>query len=124
MRRYAEENADTWYILFAEHGVMQPDTIIGPYEKTLNQMSKAERLVWAEGVQKTLLDLIAPGGMVTILAGERYRENLIPFLEAHGHLVAVPMAGLPLGMQLRWLKTHVIQHASRNSCKQNEAYRP
>jgi len=124
MRRYAEENADTWYILSAKHGVLQPDTIIEPYEKTLNQMPKAERLAWAETIQKTLVDLIAQGGMVTILAGERYRENLVPFLEAHEHPVAVPMGGLPLGMQLRWLKTHGIQHASRNSGRQNEAYRP
>lgn len=42
MRRYAEENADTWYILSAKHGVLQPDTIIDPYEKTLNQMTKPE----------------------------------------------------------------------------------
>jgi hypothetical protein len=86
--------------------------------------TKPERLAWAETVQKTLVDLIAPGGMVTILAGKRYRENLISFLEAHGHHVAVPMAGLPLGMQLRWLKTYGIQRASRNSGRQNETYRP
>ena len=123
MRCYAEENTDSWYILSAKHGVLQPDTIIEPYEKTLNQMTKPERMAWAEEVQKTVVDLIAPGGMVTMLAGERYRENLISFLEAHGHHVAVPMAGLPLGMQLRWLKTYGIPNTSRNAGRQNEAYR-
>jgi len=43
MRRYAEQNSDDWFILSAEHGVLQPDQVIAPYERTLKTMSKLKR---------------------------------------------------------------------------------
>jgi hypothetical protein len=69
-------------------------------------MLKRERLEWAEKVQRRLLELIPSGASIVVLAGERYRENLVPFLKQHGFVVDVPMAGLKLGYQLRWLKEH------------------
>ena len=39
----------------------------------------------------------------TILAGDRYREFLTPLLLARGMQVDVPMQGLRIGEQLRWL---------------------
>ena len=39
----------------------------------------------------------------TILAGDRYREFLTPMLQARGVQVDVPMQGLRIGEQLRWL---------------------
>jgi hypothetical protein len=50
--------------------------------------------------------LIPSGASIVVLAGERYRENVVPFLKGHGFVVDVPMAGLKLGYQLRWLKEH------------------
>lgn len=104
MRNYAQINADKWFILSAEHGVLKPDEIVRPYERTLNRLPKRERLEWAESVQRKLLELLPPGALITIFAGERYRENLVPFLRQHGFPVSIPMAGLKFGFQLRWLK--------------------
>jgi hypothetical protein len=70
-------------------------------------MQKADRLAWAERVQQALLKVLPPGAEVVVLAGEHYRENLVPFLEHHGFSVTVPMAGLAFGPQLRWLKEQV-----------------
>lgn len=42
----------------------------------------------------------------TILAGDRYREFLTPMLQARGMRVDVPMQGLRIGEQLRWLDRH------------------
>ncbi|MCE2939855.1 MAG: DUF6884 domain-containing protein [Armatimonadota bacterium] len=42
----------------------------------------------------------------TILAGDRYREFLAPMLQARGVQVDVPMQGLRIGEQLRWLDRH------------------
>ncbi len=39
----------------------------------------------------------------TILAGDRYRDFLTPMLQAQGVQVDVPMQGLRIGEQLRWL---------------------
>jgi hypothetical protein len=106
MRRYAEQHADAWFILSAEHGVLAPDQLVAPYEKTLNKMVKAERLVWAERVRQQLLKVLLPGTKVIVLAAERYREGIVPFLKSEGFSVEVPMEGLKLGPQISWLNGH------------------
>jgi len=104
LRRHAEVSADAWYILSAEHGLLRPDQVIAPYERTLNRMSKRDRLSWAERVQKQLSDVVPPRAEVLVLAGERYRTDLIPFLRERGHTVSVPLEGLSFGRQLQRLK--------------------
>jgi hypothetical protein len=104
LRGYAEVNADAWYILSAEHGLLHPDATINPYEKTLNRMPKQERVAWAERVQQQLLDVLPAEAEIILLVGSRYRENLEPFLRAHGFSVTVPLQGLRFGQQLQRLK--------------------
>ena len=104
MRRYAEANADVWYILSAEHGVLAPDQVIEPYERTLNRMPKRERETWAELVKKQLLATLPDGAEITILAGLRYRAAIEPFLRERGFPVSIPLKGLGIGKQLQRLK--------------------
>jgi hypothetical protein len=104
MRKYAEKNADEWFILSAQHGLLRPDQVIAPYERTLITMAKPDRLAWAAKVQKQLLKVLPPKANVIILAGERYREYIEPFLTAQGFEVTVPMNKMKFGTQLRWLK--------------------
>lgn len=48
-----------------------------------------------------------PGGRaVILLAGQRYREFIEPWLRERGHPVSIPLEGLPIGKQLQWLKQH------------------
>jgi cytoplasmic iron level regulating protein YaaA (DUF328/UPF0246 family) len=103
LRRYAEANADRWFILSAEHGLVDPDQVLAPYEKTLNTARKDEREAWARRVQDRLEAVLPQGAEVIILAGERYRENLVPFLKSRGHEVSVPLEGMPFGKQLQYL---------------------
>jgi hypothetical protein len=103
LRKYAEDNTDRWYILSAEHGLVDPDQILAPYEKTLNNARKDERLAWGRRVQGRLEAVLPPGAEVIMLAGERYRENLVPFLKSRGHKVSVPLEGMPFGKQLQYL---------------------
>jgi cytoplasmic iron level regulating protein YaaA (DUF328/UPF0246 family) len=104
LRRYAEAHADAWYILSAEHGLVEPNEVLAPYEKTLNKARQDERRNWATKVQTQLRRILPPGAEVIMLAGERYRENLVPFLEAGGHHVAVPLKGMLFGRQLQYLR--------------------
>lgn len=112
MRRYAEQNADAWFILSAEHGVLPPDQVIAPYERTLKTMPNLDRVAWATRVQRQLLELLPAGAEIVVLAGDRYREGVIPFLENHGFMVEVPMVGLKFGLQLRWLKEQTCDERS------------
>jgi cytoplasmic iron level regulating protein YaaA (DUF328/UPF0246 family) len=104
LRKYAETHADTWYILSAEYGVLRPEQVVEPYERTLNRMPKRDRLAWGEKVQQQLLDLVPVDAEVILLAGQRYREDIEPFLRKRGHSVSVPLQGLQIGKQLQRLK--------------------
>ncbi len=104
LRRYAETHADIRYILSAEYGVLRPDQVVDPYERTLNTMPKRDRLAWAEKVEQQLLGLLPAGAEVILLAGQRYREDIEPFLRKSGYSVSVPLQGLQIGKQLQRLK--------------------
>lgn len=103
---YARQIADEWYILSAKHGLVHPETIIAPYEKTLNKMRAAERRAWARRVLAELREVLRRGDQVVFLAGKRYRENLVDSVRQMGCRVEIPMEGLSFGQQLRWLNEH------------------
>ena len=88
------------FILSAEYGLLRPDDIITPYEKTLKKMETHERKVWAERVlAKLRQEADLQSDRFVFLAGMPYRENLISHI-AH---YEVPMEGLSFGKQLKWL---------------------
>ncbi len=102
-RAYVEARGDRWWILSAEHGLVGPDELIAPYEKTLNRMPIADRRRWAQGVYSRLVEELHPGEEVVFLAGARYREHLEARLVGDGFRVVVPMRRLGIGQQLSWL---------------------
>ena len=102
---YAERTADRWYILSAKYGLVDPDTVIEPYDATLKTMPAAARREWAGKALARLLPLLRAGDRVVILAGQAYREHLVGPIEAAGCQAMVPMGGLRIGEQLRWLKS-------------------
>jgi hypothetical protein len=109
LRAYAVTHADAWYVLSAEHGLLRPDQVVAPYQRTLKAMPKRERIAWATGVQQQLLAVLPTGAEVILLAGVRYREGLVPFLRTHGFAVTVPLERLGIGKQLQKLKQSVVR---------------
>jgi hypothetical protein len=103
-RAYAERMADRWYVLSAKHHLLDPDRVIAPYSVTLKGMSAAQRRRWAERVMAQLSRTVPSGSRIVMLAGERYREYIVPVLESRGCMVDVPLAGLRIGQQLHYLK--------------------
>lgn len=102
-RAYAEQVADRWYVLSAEHHLLAPDQEVGPYEKTLNKMPKLEREQWTRTVFSQITSVTEPSDTIVFLAGLRYREGLVPLLSDRGNPIEVPMQGLSIGRQLQWL---------------------
>lgn len=113
LRAYAESHADAWYILSAKHGLVRPDDSIAPYEHTLTTMAKQDRAAWVRRVQLQLLDALPSGAEVILLAGSRYREGIEGFLRQHGFAVSIPLAGLGIGQQLRWLNAALGERHAR-----------
>lgn len=92
---------DAIYILSAKHGLLAVGEEVEPYNMPLDDMPAAERRAWADRVLREL-GLVADlrEDQFTFLAGERYREHLLP----HIRNTEVPMEGLRIGKQLRFLK--------------------
>ena len=106
-RRYVEASACPWYILSAEYGLVEPEQVVAPYERTLNTMAVADRRAWAQRVFEQLMAAVPNATTVVFLAGERYREFLARHLKDRGLVVSVPMEGLRIGEQLSWLGQHL-----------------
>jgi hypothetical protein len=104
LRCYAERHSDAWYILSAKHFVLPPDKVVKRYERSLNDMNSDIRRKWADCVNLRLLELLPPRAEITLLAGMMYRKDIHPFLEKHGFVVEIPLQGLGIGKQLRYLK--------------------
>ena len=102
-RAYAERQDCPWRILSAKYGLVRPEAVIEPYEKTLKKMGAAERREWAERVLAQLEPELAGIDAVVFLAGQSYREFLEGPLRNRGLDVRVPMEGLSQGRQLSWL---------------------
>lgn len=102
---YAQSlSADAIYILSAKHGLLMPGAQIDPYDQTLSKMQVEEVRMWGHRVLKQLRALSGLStDRFTVLASERYRRYLLPHLT---HF-EVPMRGLRIGQQLKFLKEHL-----------------
>jgi hypothetical protein len=104
-RALVESTGCGWFILSARFGLVSPEDIIAPYEQTLNRMRVDDRRAWADSVRQQLGKALPAGTHCVVLAGHRYREFLMQDLREQ-YSVEVPMAGLRIGEQLRWLGGH------------------
>lgn len=99
--KYAKQlNPDKIYILSAKYGLLDSEKIVEPYNMTLKDFSKKEKLEWA---QKVLIDLHEQTSLrkdeFIILAGSVYCENLLKHIKNY----TLPMGNLPIGKRLKWL---------------------
>lgn len=85
---------------------MDPESIIAPYEKTLNHMGVRERRAWAAKVVSQMNNFLPQTDSIVVLAGARYREFLMGYLRSRAREVLVPLEGLRIGEQLSWLASH------------------
>ena len=111
MRSYAEREHDEWWILSAEHGLLDPEgEPIDPYEKTLKNAGVAERRAWADDIVDDMVSegFIDESVKIVVHAGKDYYEQLVPKLEAVEHVeVVIPTKGLAFGETLSWYKARV-----------------
>ena len=94
-RAYVEREGGAWRILSAKYGLVDPEEVLPPYEKTLTTMRAAERRAWAAKVLEALEPCLADIDTLVFLAGERYREFLEPSLRSRGVALDVADEGAP-----------------------------
>jgi hypothetical protein len=102
---YAELSAEEAYVASAFHGLVALDQVIGPYDRSIDDLKKKERLPWGDRVIGALAARF-PGlrPELLILAGAGYHVPLHVAAVMRGWTTVSPLAGLPVGKRLRWLK--------------------
>lgn len=105
-RVYVENNNyDKWCILSAKYYLVDPEQELPYYELYLPKQSKEYKQEWANKVMGQLSAISSCD--IDIFAGMEYRKYLVLLLEARGFKVNIPMQGLGIGSQLKWLKGNI-----------------
>lgn len=104
---YVQRSCDRWLILSALHGVVEPSTVLDPYDVSLVQASRSRCREWSQVVVAQLREYLSDLGAFEyeIHAGAPYREfGLVDTLLAAGAVVTNPTDGLRIGKQLAFYK--------------------
>lgn len=99
-RAYVEHTGSPWLILSARHGLIDPGTVIEPYDATLGAMDAPARCLWGARVLDELARVVDVAAPLIVLAGRSYRDPVWPSIAARA---TAPMEGLGIGEQLAWL---------------------
>ena len=94
-------NPDKIFILSAKYYLLDPEKVVEPYNKTLNEMSAEERMEWGTEVLRQLSkEANLQNDKFIILAGERYLEPIRDKIVQKEE----PLKGLPIGKRISRLK--------------------
>jgi hypothetical protein len=102
-RAAVEASCDRWFILSAQHGLLDPAEVLEPYDLTLSSLPVAERRRWSTNVVAALRDELGDLSQhaFEVHAGAAYTgHGLVDELRRARAVVKLPLAGLSLGQQL------------------------
>ncbi|QZX98742.1 DUF6884 domain-containing protein [Halobaculum rubrum] len=111
-REYAETVGDEWAILSAEHGLLEPDIEVDPYETHIDDLDGDALDELAHQVGMELIEWLGvtdPGDEIVVLAGRSYIDPLRDRETFHAGIhppVSFPFQRLDLGgigEQMSWL---------------------
>ena len=103
--KYAKSlKPDKILILSAKYGLLNLDEEIEPYNETLNGMNSNEVKEWANSVLNELSKVCdIKKDEFIFFAGDKYRKYLI----SHINNYKIPLKGLGIGKQLKYLKENL-----------------
>ncbi|WP_262852281.1 DUF6884 domain-containing protein [Mumia quercus] len=106
-RAYAEQAGARWFVLSAEHGLVDPEQVLEPYDLRLSKTSRDYRRAWGARVVKQLGEAVGTvdGRTIEVHAGSAYADAIRGLLSGEGATVIEPLAGLTMGARLSWYGT-------------------
>lgn len=114
-RRYAESSGLPWFVFSAEHGIIDPELVIAPYDVVMSRLPVEQ--VHAKGRQAVdqLEALVGPlrGKTFEIHAGASYVRAIKGPLASRGATLSNPLGRLRFGPQLHWYDERVGVATSR-----------
>lgn len=109
-RAYVERSCDSWFILSALHGLVDPNQLLDPYDVTLKGASRATKRAWTARVLTELEQTLRPLSQhhFELHAGSDYwGQGLVDQLVGSGATVDIPTKGLGVGQQLAFYKSEL-----------------
>jgi hypothetical protein len=100
LRQIAKNEADGWFILSAEHGILKPEQVITYYNKTPDDIDHQE---WCAKVIQQIREIKAK--RITLLAGMKYTDPL----KTRGLVFENPLNGLLMGDRRTFLAGNKIK---------------
>jgi hypothetical protein len=96
LKRYAQATGESWTIVSAKHGLVEPNETLEPYDEF--GLSGTQAVEIATKLSKKDVE------RVELIAGEKYSKPLLPALEGVGIDVSEKCRGLPIGKRVRKLQ--------------------
>lgn len=110
---YAERRGVPWYILSAEHGLVDPEQWLAPYERYLPDESSAYRREWGVKVASELesVEGSLEGKVIEVHANAAYISAIRSNLQSRGAVITDPLRGLGLGKRLQWYNRTLLRES-------------
>lgn len=113
-KTWADKQGNDWFVISARYGLINPDSILAPYDRTMRSLTPIERAEWASDVELGLRALLPFWDVdrmeITLLAGADY-AGWVPLVSDFA-TVYQPMAGLQIGQRLQWLNQQLVMEAA------------
>lgn len=107
---FCETNRLYWNVISAKHGLVEPVSVIHPYDLTIPDLYEAHRSSLVARVRYSLSVRVPLGDTLEPLCGRDYCQ-VIEEAAAGRWRISRPMQGLGIGKQLQWLKANAKEAA-------------
>lgn len=106
---YARRLGGPHLIVSAFYGARSPQYLGVPYDRSLaGRRSRDPIRLWYDAVvRSTVLTHTRPGDRVVVLASRPYVEGWATEVRRDGRSVELPLEGMGMGQQLRWLRARL-----------------
>ncbi len=109
-RDFAQAQPRPWAIVSALHGMLAPGKKIESYDRTMGDMTPAQRKAWQKQVREWATDYFGgdtKGKTIEVHAGEEYVKAMNEALKGLGIKLTTPMKGKGVGKQMASYKAGV-----------------
>lgn len=103
---HAEKRCDETFVVSAAHGLLELDQVVQPYDRTLRDLPKKERLAWGSRLVDAVAGRYGPLALhVLVFAGLDYLEPIEAAARRRAWVLEAPLARKTIGQRLAWLKS-------------------
>jgi hypothetical protein len=103
---YAERSCDETFVVSAAHGLLALDETVQPYDRTLRELPKKDRLAWGSRVASAIQACYNSLPLhLVVLAGLEYASPIQAGAFGHAWAFEAPLARKSIGQRLAWLKS-------------------